>query len=114
MNFETLKTVGRFLLNKLAVIVVTLALLWTYKSLPADEPVPFAELLYLLILITGATVLAPLVRLLVFPEAAEYAEGRSLRQQLEFQNVTPALKHYWFATSISYLLVIACAASLSH
>lgn len=114
MNLKTLVTVGRFFLNKFAAILVTLLLLYVYHSLPSDRPVPFAELIYLLILILGSTVLAPFVRLLVFPEAAEYAEGKELREHLKFGEASSALKHYWFATGMSYLLTIACVASLSH
>src|SRR5690606_3936626 len=108
---ETSITVLRFLLNKSAAIALLLGLMHWYHALPSgeDAATPYAELIYLAILITGSTVVAPLLRLLVFPEAAAYAETGKLRRDLAFQAGTPALRHYWFATAISYLVTIACA-----
>lgn len=111
---NTIHAIGRYLLNKAAAIVLLLVLLAVFHGLPTEAPTPFAELLYVSILIIGVTVVAPLVRLLVFPEAAEFAEGPYLREHLNQLQYTPALLHYWFATFISYAIPIACAATLQH
>lgn len=120
----TLTTIGHFLLNKLVAIVLFFVALSLYQAIPPavfDETgkrvsggMAFSELLYVGILILGVTVVAPLVRLLVFPEASDYAEKGFLRQDLDSHSHNPNLLHYWFATGISYILTIACAASLSH
>ncbi len=113
---ETSITILKYLLNKAAAIVLLLGLMHWYHALPSGEEAatPFAELIYLSILVTGSTVAAPLVRLLVFPEAAAYAETGKLKRELRLAAPSPALRHYWFATAVSYLLVIACAATLQH
>lgn len=120
----TTTTIGHFLLNKLAAIVLFFVALAFYQAIPPsvfDETgrrvsggMAFSELLYVGILILGVTVVAPLVRLLVFPEASDYAEKGYLRRDLDSSIRTPNLLHYWFATGISYTLTIACAASLSY
>lgn len=111
---STLKAYGRYFLNKIVAIVVLVALMLVFKNLPENNPLPFAELLYVAILITGAVVVAPFVRLLVFPEAAEYAEGNRLRDDLLLDNLSSAYLHYRFATVISYAVALFCFASLSH
>jgi hypothetical protein len=110
----TFQAAGRYLVNKGAAIVLRVVLMGLFTGLPSESPLPFTELLYVAILIVGCVVAAPLLRLLVFPEAAEYAESRRLREDLEKPARSPALLHYWFATGISYLVTIACLASVSH
>ena len=79
---KTLLAVYQMLLNKLVAIVVLVILATLYRCIPADQPVPFAELLYAVILISSVTILAPIMRLLVFPEVAVYAEGDGLATSL--------------------------------
>ena len=113
---ETSMTLLKFLLNKSAAIALLLGLMHWYHALPSGEAAatPYAELIYVCILVVGSTVAAPLIRLLVFPEAAAYAETGKLRRELDSLMPSPALRHYWFATGISYLVTIACAATLQH
>ena len=121
---STLYTAARFLLNKLATIILFLVLAAFYLSIPDvkyDEitgaktgGMPLSELLYAVMLVIGTTVFAPLTRLLVFPEAADYAEQGWLRKDLETSNHSVNFVHYWRATAISYLITIACLATLAH
>jgi hypothetical protein len=137
------KSALRFLANKAVAIALLLALMWLFVHLPSGEKqaLPFTELLYVAILIVGASVVFPLIRLLIFPEAAAFAESGQLKKCLEspflrplkepepggkwesqprecyipkFNGFTPALVHYWFATAVSFLLTVACMASISH
>jgi hypothetical protein len=101
--------------NKAVAIALSLVLGGIYSRLSAaGQPVAFAELLYTAILVSAVTVLAPLSRLLVFPEVARYAESGQLGMDLKCRDFTPALIHYWFATALCYGLCIACLASLAH
>lgn len=122
---STVYTAVRFFMNKLAAILLLAVLLYAYQAIPdvkfdpetgqkISGGMPYSEVLYVLILVVGSTVVAPFIRLLVFPEAADYAEQGWLRRDLNQAQRTPALIHYWYATGISYLLTIACFASLSH
>lgn len=81
----TLSAAWRFLLNKTAAIVLLVSLMFWYHSLPSGEhaATPYAELLYASILIVGTSVAFPLIRLLIFPEAASYAEQGHLKRELE-------------------------------
>lgn len=109
---STLLAVWNLLKNKLVAILVLIALAALYRAIPADQPVPFAELLYAVILVSSVTILAPVMRLLVFPEVAAYAEGKGLSESLESFRFSPALVHYWIATIICYLTAILCVSSL--
>lgn len=109
---KTSLAVWQFVVNKLVAILILIGLTHLYKNLPADRPTAFAELLYAVILISAVTILAPFMRLLVFPEVAVYAEGDSLRIDLTSGRFRPALIHYWFATLICYLTTLLCVSSL--
>lgn len=82
---NTLSAAWRFLLNKAAAILLLVSLMFWYHSLPSgeDAATPYAELLYASILIVGTSVAFPLIRLLIFPEAASYAEKGHLKRELE-------------------------------
>lgn len=108
----TLKTVGKLLWNKGAAILVLCFLMYRYATLNSVQPTPFAELLYAVILAACILVFAPIFRLLVFPEAAEYAESGKLRSDLDDGRNSPALTHYRFATAISFAAVALCVTSL--
>lgn len=111
---QTLTAATKFFLNKFIGISVLVVLMWIYSGLPTETPLPFAEHLYLLILIFGASVVAPFIRLLIFPEAAEYAESGGLRTDLKMGTRTPALLHYWWSSSVCFVLTIVCFATVSH
>ncbi len=111
---RTLTTIGQFILNKLIAIISLVALMLLYLNMPTNVPIPFAELLYVAILILGTSLMALLVRLLVWPEVAAYAEGKQLGYDLQNIDTSNALKHYWYATGLSFLISIACFATLSH
>ena len=87
-------------------------LAWEYIGLSSDDPTPFAEVLYALILAGTVIIVSPFVRLLVFPVAAEAAEKGDIKKWLESESFTPALAHYWFATIISYATTALCVSSL--
>lgn len=111
----TLKAAGSFLKNKAIVIILLLALAYAYISIPADAatPMPFVEVFYAAILLGTIVVVAPFARLMVFPEAAAYAESGELKKDLLTRvTVSPALLHYWFATAICYAATILCITAL--
>jgi len=95
--------------NKGIAIALLLILIFKYTGL-ADAP--FAELIYAIILIGTTIVTAPIIRLLVFPAAAEIAEGGKLKALLTISKVEPALMHYWICTTISYTVTLLCVSSL--
>lgn len=103
----TLTAIGRLLLNKAAAIILLIILLQFYKS---AEFQAYIEILYGTILVCCVFVGAPLMRLIIFPEAAEYAESNDLRIDLKaIQTSRPArLLHYWFATTVCYATLILC------
>ncbi len=109
---KTLLAIYHMLRNKLVAIVVLFVLATLYKNIPADQPVPFAELLYAVILVSSVTILAPVMRLLVFGEAAQFAESGGLDRTLTGTSFTPALIHYWIATLICYGTTLLCVSSL--
>lgn len=106
---KTLKTVGQLLVSKGAAIALLAILIFKYTGL-ADAP--FAELLYAVILVGTVIVVAPVIRLLVFAEAAEMAESGEVRALLKLPRITSALVHYWIATVISYAVTLLCVSSL--
>ncbi|MGB2185109.1 MAG: hypothetical protein ACPH5P_00370 [Akkermansiaceae bacterium] len=71
----------------------------------------FGEVLYALILVGTTIVSAPVVRMLVFPAAAEMAEN-GVKKLLEGDKVGASLIHYWLCTAISYLVTLVCVSSL--
>lgn len=114
---NTLHAAALFLWNKLVAILFLIFLMICYCRLSSEKPTPFAEVLYAAILGIVITVLGPFIRLLVFPESAEYAERGQLRKDISLGGTTPppapsALRHYWFATGISYLIAILCVSRL--
>ena len=113
MNYlNSIKSTLALLHNKLPTFIVLGLLTWLYKGLPEDQPLPFAELLYAVILVASVTSIAPVIRLLVFNEAAVFAESGGLDKALADKSFTPALIHYWFATATCYLTALLCVSSL--
>lgn len=119
---RTVVTAARLLWNK-GIAILLLAFLVHRWFLTSNGSTPFSEFFYAGILIVGITIVAPIVRLLVFPEAADYAESGGLRRDIgmipEAANrlrpaprFTPALVHYWYATAICYAIVTAGAVAL--
>jgi hypothetical protein len=136
MKQETKAAIGAavsYVRNKAVAIGALVACLVSFHLLPNDRDIPFVELLYAVTVIMWLAVMAPLTRLLVFPEAAAYAESGGLSADLSAEPSTDAvlfspetgttpvrrsasnrLRHYWFATAISYLVTfIAAIAVLS-
>lgn len=113
-TLSILKTVGQYALNKLFPILILVGAYHWYLTVPLDgaKPVPFMEVYYALILLLFCIVVAPLVRLLVFPEAAEFAEKGGLTKTLSEGAFTPATLHYWIATLISYITTWICIGTI--
>ena len=107
---KTLKSIAYYLRNK-AVSFGFLALaILIYNAVPSGTP--FVEMAYAAIVVLCIINIAPVLRLLVFNEAAVYAEAGGLDADLKLRELTPALLHYWFATAICYLspiIVLALA-----
>lgn len=108
---QTLKTAGKLLLNKGVAILALAALVARYLSM-STALAPLAELLYAAILIASVIVVAPIVRLLVFPAAAALAEGNGIKAEILFRSPSSALYHYWISTTISYTVTLVCVSSL--
>jgi len=104
-----IKTALTLLWSKGAVITLLLLLVFKYTGLGET---PFAELIYAGILVLTVAVLSPVIRLLVFTEAAELAESGGVRKLLKKKDVCPELIHYWIATAISYIVTLLCVSSL--
>lgn len=112
---NTLRAGVSFIKNKAFAIALLALAAYAYLGIPADAetPMPFVEVLYAGILLGTIIVAAPFIRLVVFPEAAAYAESGELRKDLVTRvTVSPALMHYWFATSICYAATILCVTAL--
>jgi hypothetical protein len=107
---DSLRTLGLLLWNKGLAIVLLILLMVRYATLEGSTP--FAEILYAIILAATVIVGAPIVRLLVFPEAAEYAESGTLRKDLSSGMHPFAVRHYWFATAVSYTVTLLCVSKL--
>ena len=90
-------------------MALLLVLIFQYSGL---SEAPFAELIYAIILIGTTIVTAPIIRFLVFPAAAQIAEGGELRRLIAVAQVGPALIHYWICTVISYSVTLLCVSSL--
>ena len=104
----------QFVKNKAVAIIVTIvaAVIYLGLSSPSGSPLPFLEVFYAGILLSSVSVMAPLIRLLVFPEAAEYAESGALRDDIAKDYKTNGILHYWFATGICWVSSIAAITSL--
>lgn len=106
---NTLKTFGHFLLNKAVIIVVFVGLLLFWVSRKGKSDTPFAELILPFIIICFICIVSPIVRFLIFREAADYAEQGQLEKDLALPNLTPAYIHYRFATTISFVVTLITA-----
>lgn len=107
----TVAAAASFLKNKAVTIVILAVAGWLYTHyLRYADNVPFVEVAYASLTAGWVFVLAPLLRLLVFPEAAEYAESGRLRRDLNaFSDRAPhGLVHYRFATAVCYATVLLC------
>lgn len=104
----------QFLRNKAVAIAFTVLMAVVYIGLqaPTGKPLPFTEVLYAVVLLSAVSVIAPLVRLLIFPEAAAYAESGKLREDMASTTRSNGLTHYWFATALCWLSTVAAITSL--
>ena len=107
-----LVSVLNLLKNKLVALIVLFTLATIYRNLPENQPIPFAELIYAVILVSSVTILGPVMRLLVFNEAAVYAESGQLDKDLAAGVRTLSYEHYRLATVISYATALLCVSSL--
>lgn len=108
---KTLQSIAYYLRNKTVSLLVLAAAVVVYALMPVD--MPFTELAYTAVTVLGVITLAPVLRLLVFNEAAFYAESGALNADIAAGKFTPALCHYWFATAVCYLAPLACIAGIS-
>lgn len=112
---NVLRAFGSFFANKAFAIALLAVAVYVYLGLDsgAESPIPFIEVFYVGILLGAIIVVAPFLRLVVFPEAAAYAESGQLRKDLNTRTtVSPALLHYWFATTVCYTATILCFTAL--
>lgn len=108
---KTIASIVYYARNKAVSLGVLATAVLIYCILP--DGLPFVEMLYTAVSVLAVITLAPILRLLVFNEAAFYAECGKLDKDLAGGDLTPALLHYWFATGICYLVPLACLATLS-
>lgn len=108
---NTLKAIAYYLKNKTASLIVLAVSIALYLVIPSGWS--FVELAYTAVTVLSVVTLAPMLRLLVFAEAAFYAESGRLDADLATGQFTPALCHYWFATAVCYLAPLACIAGIS-
>jgi hypothetical protein len=108
---KQLASVVLYLKSKLVSLILLVLLIVGYQYMP--DGMPFLELYYTAVTVFGVVMLGPIIRLVVFNEAAIYAEGGKLTLDLCMNTVTPALLHYWFATAISYALALIPFASIA-
>lgn len=114
-GWATVKAAIAFLKNKAAAIALLALCCHLYtKYLRYSDDVPFVEIAYASLTAGWVFILAPLLRLLVFPEAAEYAESGRLRRDLNaFSDRAPhGLVHYRFATAVCYVTVLLCICTI--
>lgn len=108
---NTILAIIYYVRNKAVSLAVLMAAIVGYSLLPSGTP--FVELAYTAVNVLGVITLAPILRLLVFAEVANYAETGKLVADLKAGNLSPALVHYWFATLICYAAPIACIATIA-
>lgn len=117
MTTDTITTLFSFLRNKSAAVVALAAALYGYTRLaavgPENPPLPFIEIAYTGLTLLAVIVVAPILRMFVFGEAAKYAETGQLDKDLATGKYTPALVHYWIATALCYGAAIACLATIT-
>jgi hypothetical protein len=110
-NYQPFAATRGYIWGKWVSILLFALMVAHYKSLPE---MPFIELYYTTISVFGVALLGPLLRLILFAEAALYAENGGLTSDLKNRSsVSVRLKHYWFATAISYLMPLICFATIS-
>ncbi len=107
-----LKTVGLLLWSKGVAMVVLVVLMFQYMGLDGENPTPFAELIYVAVLVVSVCVIGPVIRLLVFEEVAVIAESGGVGDLMSGDRFKPMQIHYWFSTGISYLVAVLCVSSL--
>lgn len=103
-------TITNYIKSKLMSYLVLALVVTIYNYLPNGTP--FAELAYKAVTAFGVLVLAPFFRLMIFHEAADYSESGDLLADLKAGRFTPLMAQYWFATTICYLVPIACIAGI--
>ena len=117
-----LKTFGELLLHKAVALVALTLLMWAYSSIPPvtydqfgnkSGGMPFADLLFVSIIVLGMTTCAPFVRMLIWPETARYAESGDLVLDLDRPTLSNKYLHYRLATVISYALTIVAFAAIA-
>lgn len=129
INSRARGPLGRFISNHAAAVLAAFGYLYNkalsiallgymahkYLQLVGSQEVrehgmPFLELLYGSVIIGSVAVIAPFLRLMIFPEVAKYAESGQLRKDLysaeKLTSVSPALLHYWIVT-VSCFVVTA-------
>ena len=114
---SAITTLIAFFKNKGTALLVLLVALYGYNKIPEpglDQPaLPYLEIAYTGLTLLVVVVVAPILRLLVFNEAAQYAETGQLDKDLAAGKFAPALVHYWFATAICYAAPIVCMATIA-
>lgn len=103
------KSVVQLLWSKGVAIILLVMLILKYTGL---SDAPFAGLIYAGVLTSAVIVIAPIIRFLVFNEAAALAESGKVKELLKLKTATPELLHYWFATFVSYAVTLLCVSSL--
>lgn len=112
--FDTASTVVSFTANKLPAIALLAYAGDKYTKLPTDSsnPIPFVEAYYASLTVGALVLIALLLRILIFPEVADYAEKGKLKDELATGKFTPSLVHYWFATALCFIAAILCFATI--
>lgn len=107
-----LNTIWRTLYRKgLAGILLGLGIM-KYTQL---SELPLFELVYAALLLASTITLAPVVRLMMFPTAAEIAEGTihgGVKGLIKEKGIPSALIHYWLCTCLSYCVSLACVLAI--
>lgn len=105
------RTAMSLLKNKLWAFLVLFVLMQVYHALP--ERSAFAEMLYVLLLVNLIMLVAPIMRLLVFNEASQYAEAGGLDEDMEEGFLSARYYHYRFATALCYACTTVCVGALA-
>lgn len=118
--FQPLLTFLLWLKNKSIAIIALVLLMEWYKRIPpvvfdqasgrSSGGMAYSEILFAVIGILSVFVYGSLARLLMFREAAHYAENGDLMEDLTNGVETAELKQYWFATRWSLIAAIAIMA----
>lgn len=107
----TIQAVAGYLKSKAMSVGVFLMGFVVYHFLP--DSMPFLELYYTALTVLAIAVFGPILRLLLFTEAAHYAESGGLLNDLAAGVPTLAFTHYWRATAICYLLPWGCMLTIA-